>query len=574
MGMKHYLILLWISVLMFSGISVLAQKPTVTLAPLQDRFCELGDGTFVFTFTGSGDYDLTYIRDEKTQVGPIQINGSNSYTLDLPNLSSTTTIRVSELKDVNKAPDEQYADNLPQSAIYIDQMPSPTINEPHRVCDNEVHLSGQAGLGGSLQWSVTDDAGNAVGGSFDDETLANPVYTAPAEGNYKFYLVETNGACVSAPYEYPYAHTDKPRPQVGTIADVIICQNEQATIVLQELTADDSAWPVTVNHTNGPDDLSETGKHEVLTPVFAAAGTSQYTITSLVDNDGCVTDLINGAVDITVEALPLPNAGADIEECTNEVQLQAILQAGETGQWSYSQMSYFSDANDPNSNFTVPVHLQEPNDVHALTWEVTGVGTLACKASSTVDVTLHKVPEAEIITDPQKLYRAKTIELEAKTPSDGLIGTWTVESSSSELPKIEFPNEETTLVTNLAYGKHKFFWTVVNGSICEAAVASVDISNEGLFKTSGFSPDGDNVNDKFVIGGAKNVANNKLTVFNVNGKTVFETTNFCRDEGDYPDGWDGESNTGYDIVDGTYYYIFTGDGIEPIKHYLIIKGKR
>ncbi|MCG8582166.1 MAG: gliding motility-associated C-terminal domain-containing protein, partial [Bacteroidales bacterium] len=87
------------------------------------------------------------------------------------------------------------------------------------------------------------------------------------------------------------------------------------------------------------------------------------------------------------------------------------------------------------------------------------------------------------------------------------------------------------------------------------------------------SPNGDMVNDFFIIGGADNVQNNKLTVFDISGEVVFETNNFCHPNSPTELGWNGQKKDGK-TEDGTYYYIFEGDGIKPIKSYLIIKGSR
>ncbi len=74
----------------------------------------------------------------------------------------------------------------------------------------------------------------------------------------------------------------------------------------------------------------------------------------------------------------------------------------------------------------------------------------------------------------------------------------------------------------------------------------------------GFSPNGDGVNDQFVIDGAENLLNNKLVIFNQWGEIVFEAS-------PYKNNWEGESEfrlasqRDKKLFDGTYFYFFYKD---------------
>jgi gliding motility-associated-like protein len=86
-----------------------------------------------------------------------------------------------------------------------------------------------------------------------------------------------------------------------------------------------------------------------------------------------------------------------------------------------------------------------------------------------------------------------------------------------------------------------------------------------------FTPDGDNINELFVIPGIENNPTNKLTFLNRWGNEVYYQ------EG-YNNTWDGTPNRGIilgsdKLPTGTYYYILdlNGDGVTIYKGYVYLK---
>jgi len=72
---------------------------------------------------------------------------------------------------------------------------------------------------------------------------------------------------------------------------------------------------------------------------------------------------------------------------------------------------------------------------------------------------------------------------------------------------------------------------------------------------NGFSPNGDNINDLFIVEGLEDTVEDKIAIFNRWGNLVFSSTNYQND-------WDGRWN-GEDLPDGTYFYVIDdGDGNE------------
>ena len=99
-----------------------------------------------------------------------------------------------------------------------------------------------------------------------------------------------------------------------------------------------------------------------------------------------------------------------------------------------------------------------------------------------------------------------------------------------------------------------------DGKPDEAALTPIickSINPSALFIPQGFSPNGDGINDRFVIRGIKSDEKIELLIFNRWGGMVYGNQ-------DYKNDWTGEANTGVKVVgdsqglpDGTYYYMVT-----------------
>ncbi len=95
---------------------------------------------------------------------------------------------------------------------------------------------------------------------------------------------------------------------------------------------------------------------------------------------------------------------------------------------------------------------------------------------------------------------------------------------------------------------------------------SVEILCESLTILSGFSPDGDGIDDTFTILGVQNYPNNSLLIFNKWGEQVY------RKKG-YQNEWSGTDDDGEKLTskDSIYYYVFQdGEGKSYSGHLQIL----
>jgi len=109
-------------------------------------------------------------------------------------------------------------------------------------------------------------------------------------------------------------------------------------------------------------------------------------------------------------------------------------------------------------------------------------------------------------------------------------------------------------------GRDKFVYQVCDASnTCDLATVTIDIYDNGVKTTEGFSPNGDGVNDKFVFDGLlPGYPNSQLYVYTRAGQLVFKSDN-------YKNEWDGtsitSSLTNQELVPtGVYYYILKFGG--------------
>ena len=112
-----------------------------------------------------------------------------------------------------------------------------------------------------------------------------------------------------------------------------------------------------------------------------------------------------------------------------------------------------------------------------------------------------------------------------------------------------------------------FQYVLCVNNICDTAWVFIEIRDVEIEFTTGFSPNGDGINDVLVFPGLQNFyPDATLAVFNRWGDQVWESY------GPYQDDWDGRNYDGVRLPDGTYYYLIEfNDGVtEPVYNVVVI----
>ena len=107
-----------------------------------------------------------------------------------------------------------------------------------------------------------------------------------------------------------------------------------------------------------------------------------------------------------------------------------------------------------------------------------------------------------------------------------------------------------------------FVYQICNDYGCDATVVYVRVLCDEVVIYTGFSPNGDGVNDTFRIEGLERFQTRRLSIFNRWGTLVYFNEN-------YDNTWTGKWQ-GRDLPDGTYFYLLELDGGRVLSGYLQI----
>jgi gliding motility-associated-like protein len=190
-------------------------------------------------------------------------------------------------------------------------------------------------------------------------------------------------------------------------------------------------------------------------------------------------------------------------------------------------------------------------------------GANQCAVNPTIQAFTIEVEEIQAADagPDQELNRQYETLLSAQPAS--VPGIW---EATNNYALIVSPNTPSTQIQNLLVGSNTFRWTTTP-KICPSTFDELTIVVKNYKTYNGFSPNGDGINDFFVVDGVTdgtNVNSNELTVFDSRGKVVFSQKNYKND-------WQGTDMSGKPLPDGSYYYVFTVSNTQPVKDYLVIK---
>jgi gliding motility-associated-like protein len=170
------------------------------------------------------------------------------------------------------------------------------------------------------------------------------------------------------------------------------------------------------------------------------------------------------------------------------------------------------------------------------------VSTSGCVANviSTNNIVMHvaEIPQIKLSKDTIVYLGNKVLLNPIVVSNDPVHYLWT--------PSIWLDNDTIQTPTTIPQSTITYQLQVITSNDCKA-VASIDVLLLNVKIPNAFSPNGDNVNDKWMITGLTGYKNCTVDVFNRNGQPVFHSNG-------YNEPWDG-TYKGKPLSMGTYYYV-------------------
>jgi gliding motility-associated-like protein len=513
-------------------------------------------------FGGNGT-SYNYTWEQKTDVSSIWSNASGPFN-QLNYQSQALTLTTYFRRKVESGTCTHYSDSLKVNVL-------PLITQNTISGNNEVCRDLQPGiLTGSIVSGGTNDI-NEFRYQWQDSISGGAWGNITTEGNtihYQPYIIPVrtffrrvvnsgiNDCCTSKSAPHELRINELPVATL-TALDTSICYgnsldlkvnisgNSPFTVVLYDSSS--NLYSRSLLSTG----LNKLNIEPIGSPPIQVSEYIPIQIDSVRDSKGCYATNKTGLARVRVIQVPIANPGTLDSICGLVYKLQAIASIG-TGEWKTTEQASFSPSkNDPGAEVTFIEYGK-----HSILW--TEIHEM-CMDSSEVEITFFEQPVKPVLGNDTILQYQFNFMLEAIEPDVGK-GKWFSETDSLN---IQAPNNTTTLVDNLIFGKHQFVWKVTNGS-CIPVSDTIYVEVDDIKRYNGFSPNGDGHNDIFVMEGLDNAVSGEIVIMNRWGSIVYSNNN-------YKNNWNGTNNNGNPLPDDTYYYILTVDGNRNYKGFIVLK---
>ncbi|MBU0765726.1 MAG: gliding motility-associated C-terminal domain-containing protein, partial [Bacteroidetes bacterium] len=364
---------------------------------------------------------------------------------------------------------------------------------------------------------------------------------SPSGGIYSGAGIDTTG------HFYPYIAGIGTHSITYTFSDTNFCSNsdtQNITVFPGPVLQFDVTDASCSNATDGGISITATGEIGILSYLWSKDSINTSVIEDLVpgtysvtvtDSIGCIT---TGSADVGELYTIVAYAGDDMVICQgNSVQLsdELFYDPGYTYTWTPAQ-----GLNNPN--ILTPMASPSDTTIYILT---AGISS-ECSATDTVVISV--VPQMALDAGPDVLlFYGESAILHVSGGSTGSEYSWYPAEGLSDTNSSD-PVAEA--VVELRGNTTTYYVTATTPEGC-TATDSVTVRTLDAKIPKGFTPNGDGVNDTWVLDYLSRYNINEVEIFNRWGKRVFSSTG-------YPDPWDGKFN-GNDLPAGTYYYLISVD---------------
>lgn len=187
-------------------------------------------------------------------------------------------------------------------------------------------------------------------------------------------------------------------------------------------------------------------------------------------------------------------------------------------------------------------------------YSVVSVDANGCTGNGIIDILSNPVPELVVTADKTSIISGQSAQLDVTgADSYSWLPSETLDDPTSASP-IATPDQTTTYTVT---------GSVTDGCNSSATITiTVNTDPSALDIPNVFSPNGDGINDLWVIPGVEAFTECIMTIFDRTGKRVYERRGYLND-------WDGTYN-GKAVPSGTYYFVLGCPDSEPFTGHLLI----
>jgi gliding motility-associated-like protein/uncharacterized repeat protein (TIGR01451 family) len=549
-------------------------SPFVVTEPVNQTACSGGSASFSVSATGSS---LTY----QWRKGAVNlINGGNisGATTAVLTINPVTILDTSSFYNVIVNGAYAPADTSIFVSLKINTAAVITSQPSNQTtCAGSSASFSVTASGGSLtyQWRkglVNLVNGGNISGANSAVLIINPVGVLDTASNYNVVITGSCGGNVTSANA---KLSISPPPVMNSVPNQVVCNNSPTATIT--FSGGGAGTVYSWSNSNTTIGLAATGSGNI--PSFTASNSgaiADSAIITVTPNLGC-----NGpskTFTIKVNPSPVANAGGNSPVCSgSSINLNAQTVIGATYSWT-GPAAYTSSLQNPS--------ISPATSVNAGTYTLTVISGMGCSsAPSTVSVVIQTcaITDLSILktvdnTHPiigHNVVFTLTVTNNGPDNATGVAVTDILQSgysyvSSSTAVGSYDPSTGVWAIGNLSNG------SVVTLTITVTVVAPGNYSNTAIVYGNetdgntvnnissvitypsdfnipeGFSPNGDGINDLFVIRGIDNFQQNTFAVFNRWGDKVFGASN-------YQNTWDGRSSGGLkmggdELPVGTYFY--------------------
>ncbi len=405
-------------------------------------------------------------------------------------------------------------------------------------------------------------------GTFSNKNISSPVYT-PGQSDIEAGEVQlvfrgiAAGSCSDA-LDTLTLNIDR-QPLVNAGSDGWICEDE--TFVVSDaaaMFAESTFW--TSSGTGTFDDPSLLNAGYTPSRADIINGSVMLTISS---NPTGPCSAVSDKLLLTISARPVADAGGDLATCAGESIVISNAKASNftSIHWSSSGTGVLENAATMN-----PTYVPGENESGTITLQMEVIGNNACGNDTIYDAIQLRIYD-QIIVDAgpdQTVFFNKPAKLsvEVENGSGAYFYSW--QPTGLVLDE----NARTTGTVNLT-STTIFEVTVTDGKSGCWAMDRITVNVEEdqdkfLNIFNAFSPNGDGVNDNWIIEGIENFPDNKVKIFNRWGDQIIALDRYDN----VNSVWDGRNAKGNLVPDGTYFYIVEITGLKSYTGWVHIRSEQ